>query len=253
MRPVQHGFVLLSAVASVAIAVWISAQLQVAPEAAAPEIRSEASRLEQLERRLRALESAAEADGAVAVRARDGATEVRDTDQEARLRAIESRLERVERRAAPSRASVGEAVSTEDGKPGRNPRLDAADAKRILASRSATIDEKVRAHERLRRVPDAYTPQMIQDLIRVAQTDPRPAVRAHVWTCFDGATRSQMLVEPLLHSMRFDADDKVRAEAAETLGNYRENPAVMQALELVVKHDKSGHVREKAGRSVPRR
>jgi HEAT repeat protein len=53
-------------------------------------------------------------------------------------------------------------------------------------------------------------------------------------------------VQPLLLSMQTDADAKVREEAAETLGDYLDQPGVQQALRTASGSDADPAVRRQA-------
>src|SRR5262245_40418769 len=115
-----------------------------------------------------------------------------------RIAALETRLSRIEFRrdepvpAEPEASEEERALQRE---------LAIQEAKRTLADPAATVAEKVAAHGALRRVPDAYTARMVQDLVRIGGQDPSPSVRADVWRFFDGASHLTELVPHLLHAL----------------------------------------------------
>ncbi len=119
-------------------------------------------------------------------------------------------------------------------------------------NRAGTVGDKVRAHERLRRVPDAYTPEMTKELIRIGLGDPSAKVRADVWRIFDGDSASKLLaiVPPLVQIVRNDVSGRVRSEACETLGNFANNAAALNALRFAARHDQDARVRIQATRSL---
>lgn len=119
-----------------------------------------------------------------------------------------------------------------------------------LADPAAGVAEKLAAHEALRRVADAYTPAMVADLVHIGTNEPDARMRADVWRFFDGSTHLPDLVPHLLAALEFDVDALVRDEASETLGNYADAPAVLEALRFAAEHDESQRVRTKAQRTL---
>ena len=94
---------------------------------------------------------------------------------------------------------------------------------------------------------------MVQELLRVAQTSSEAQVRADVYRFFDGASALPMLVPHLLQVLAHDPEESVRDEAAETLGNYQDDPVVVAALRSSAERDQSGRVRKKAHRTLDER
>ena len=121
-------------------------------------------------------------------------------------------------------------------------------AKETLMDPAATTEELLAAHEALRRIENAYTPQMVEDLVHLATNDPSGEVRADVWRFFDGATRLPELVPHLRNALSNDSDPRTRAEAAETLANYADDPDVLAALKYALENDPSPEVKRKLGR-----
>lgn len=246
MRP--NASLVLAIFASVAIAVPISLVLRQAPEPTPPfpqitpsvtqQLTSLAKRVERLEQAAATLHTSERIERAPI------ASPTPDT---AVVAALEQRLAQVERHspANPGHTLMRQALDRQQPNA-----TTAAEAQRVLADAAASVDDKVEAHQRLRRVANAYTPAMVQDLVRIAETDPRPVARANVWTWFDGATLLPELVRPLLRALAHDPDGAVRAEAAETLGNYLDNPAVLPALRQAAQDDADEPVRAKAQRTL---
>lgn len=216
-------------------------------------------RVVRLEEQLEQLEQLAEdAGGEVRVSPRtDAKTSASLREVQARLDELEAKLRKPGQRpvAKAPVASAKEPAPRVLGRvsfvPFSESRGAKAEAKRVILDPAADVVAKIQAHKSLRRVEGAYTPQMIQALIRIGQTHAVAERRANVWTFFDGSTRSDMLIAPLLYALRHDASDLVRAEAAETLGDYTESPAVREALKWHAANDNSKSVRDKARRSVP--
>lgn len=163
----------------------------------------------------------------------------------ARMAALERRLARIE--PGPSEVlALEEDLEREE----RQREQEILDAQRTLADPRATVAEKVEAHETLRRVADAYTSFMVADLVRIGANDPDPAVRSNIWCYFDGSSHLPELVPHLLHALSRDLEASVRNEAAETLGNYANDPAVLAALRYAAENDESSEVRQKAARTL---
>ena len=99
-------------------------------------------------------------------------------------------------------------------------------------------------------MPDAYTDEMVHELIRIGESESEASLRADVWRNFDGATNIPDLIKPLLHAVNYDGSDRVRAEAAETLGNYVNDPVVLETLRRIAENDPSVEVRRKALREL---
>jgi hypothetical protein len=125
-----------------------------------------------------------------------------------------------------------------------------ATATRIICDPRSKPGELVAAHEKLRFVPDAYTPAMVQALVAVGTTSPDSLTRSQIWANFDGASRFPQIVQPLLNALANDTSDHVRNEASETLGQYLDDPVVKKALENAAKSDSSQDVRDKAMRTL---
>jgi hypothetical protein len=208
------------------------------------------SRLQQMEARVDAL---AARPAEVRVPASGGPTpagpDLASLDQ--RLALLEAAASRTGRAtpAAQSRLPILPRAATAEVDPETKAAL-VRPAERTILDPIATVEEKLAAHERLRRVPDAYTAPMVQELLRIAAMSQQGQTRADVWRFFDGASKLPDLVPPLLHALANDADWIAREEAAETLGNYRDDPMVLGALRWAAEHDANERVRAKAQRTL---
>jgi hypothetical protein len=226
------------------------------PEPQTPAPAADAARIQELEARLARLEElaarpvAAPASAASEVpRWRDDADPRADphavtpTILAQRLLALERRLEESQGRAPdPERAA---APAPRDGQ------QPVAAARRTILDKAASADAKLEAHRQLRRVRDAYTPDMVDELVRIATLDPRGEVRAAVWTFFDGSSHLPQLVPTLLRALVHDVDSRVREEAAETIGNYvKDDLGVVSALRQAAESDADPRVRAKAKRTL---
>ncbi len=123
-------------------------------------------------------------------------------------------------------------------------------AEGVITDPTARSLAKVESQGTIRQVPDAYTDEMIEELIRIAESDSEASIRADVWRYFDGATNIPALIDPLLHAMDYDSSDRVRAEAVETLVNYISDPAVLEIFRHIAENDPSVDVRRKALREL---
>ena len=221
----------------------------VLPPATSPGIHELAARVDELEgeARRRSLHPALLSAGSTVPRAPvvdGGPREGEASELEERLAALERRFSALELLAA------GGALAADPGgglEPGES---FVRSAQMTLSDPAASKEEKVAAHQALRRVPDAYTPEMVDDLAHIGLDDPDPNVRADVWKNFDGSSTLPGLVPHLLRALRSDPNPGPRNEASETLGRYIEDPAVLQALQHAAEHDTSPHVRRKAKRTL---
>ena len=90
-------------------------------------------------------------------------------------------------------------------------------------------------------------------ILRIGTTNQDGGVRADVWRFFDGESSVPAIVNPLVRALQADPDARAREEAAETLGNYFDDPIVESALQLAVESDGSERVRNKAKRTLAAR
>lgn len=164
---------------------------------------------------------------------------------ESRLGAVEIALRRREAGAAPERVQRSAAEVAAE-------RIALVErARTTIVDPRASEADKLRAWGQLRGAgPDAWTPEVVAEMARIGLTSSDAAVRADVWRQASAPrARSDALVPPLLQALA-DAEARVRSEAAETLGRYREHGLVVQALEATAANDPDDDVRRQARRSL---
>jgi hypothetical protein len=132
----------------------------------------------------------------------------------------------------------------------REPPPDKDEAVRRILDPASDVAMKVRAHQELRGVPDAYSPAMVAELLKIGTMNPDGGVRAEVWCFFDGKSRLPAIVAPLVRALQADGDARAREEAADTLGSYLDDPIVEPALRHAADFDPSESVRAKAKRTL---
>jgi hypothetical protein len=246
----QKVSTLLTVLISVAVAVPTALLLQGSPdvvvrEGATPDDPARLARLAQLEKRIQEL---AEQGQTLRVPIHEGGEERAGLD---RIAALEKRVAALER----ARRGRREPASVPPRQPA-DPDLEARLRVVREQGRARVLDpklsdkEKVRAHEALRQVPDAYTPAMVQELVRIGTSHQDAHIRADVWRFFDGRSQIPALVPSLLQALVNDSSEEVRDEASETLGNYLKDPTVLFALRHAAQHDTSMRVRRKAIRTL---
>lgn len=256
-RPSAVLIVLASVAVSVVLTLTLLGSTQQVDETVAPSGSVDVARLKAIEDRLAALERRPAVLSGRPAELRAPAVTVPDEATREFLVGLEKRLAKLEssRRTDP-RDDLADLLLRVD-RNGRN--QEARDAERsrtielaqgVIADPTAAAEQKVQAHRSLRHVSDAYTPAMLREMIAIGMSDPNPEFRAHTWCFFDGATTDVSLVNPLLSALAHDKSGHVRSEAAETLGNYGTDPAVLQALEYAAKNDSDISVRRKAIRTL---
>lgn len=121
-----------------------------------------------------------------------------------------------------------------------------ADARAVVLNAALSNAERIDALRRLPlRSPEAYDDAIVAAAVEIATTSGNASVRSQVWLTMQGVGH-QYLIEPLLQSLAYDADDYVRRAAAITLGDFRDVPRVQAALARAQARDASGAVRESA-------
>jgi outer membrane murein-binding lipoprotein Lpp len=214
-----------------------------------PRVDALAASVQELQRRVAALEAQLAAPRAAVPPAPD------DGPAREQVAALERRLAALERPRAARPAMPQDVAAAAHGGVAQPPETKEDAARREAAQRTildpkASVKDKLAAHEQLRRVPDAYTPAMVQELLRIAAATDDGQERADVWRCFDGSSKLPALVQPLLRALASDPADIAREEAAETLGNYLDDPVVESALQWSAARDGAERVRAKAQRTL---
>lgn len=129
-------------------------------------------------------------------------------------------------------------------------RSPAASAETIMSA-VATEREKATSWGMLRgNAADYWTDSIVAEMVRIGLTSSDTQVRADVWRNAHAAHTHPLLLQPLLHTLSSDPDGSVRAEAAETLDLYLDEPGVRAALESAVASDPDADVRQKARASL---
>ena len=163
-------------------------------------------------------------------------------EQAKRIDDLDARVRRLEQVAA------AQPLGHEDPRLAHVPHKD--EAVRVILDPASDVAQKMKAHEALRSVPDAYSPAMVAELLRIGTTNPDGAVRAQVWCFLDGQSKLSAIVAPLVRTLQADGDARAREEAADTLGSYLDDPIVEPALRQAANGDASERVRAKAARTL---
>jgi len=206
-------------------------------------------RVAELERRIAALENRP-ATGQPADSTREPAPP--QTDWAPRIQQLEQRLTRLEARAEkviePFEEAQKRLLARRETEAASLPELRAR-----ATDPSLSAEERLQALRQLRsnRSKNARSGEVAQAMVLLAQTSPDPKVRADVWRQMSGAD-DPYLIPHLIQALRTDVDAKVREEAAETLGDFRDRPEARAALEHAKQFDKHDDVREQALRSLGR-
>jgi len=259
-----------SAVSLFALVVAIGAVVLVllrepVPAAVAHDATADESGIDDLDRRLVDIESdLARLAGEIA-----SLREARSSGREpvsavaSRAGPLEERLETLEKLVAKDRAASQELLSSGSaetitgrklGVRRREPDLDASI--RTARDPAAAESDRLESFRRLRgsKLPggtDARL-QVLAPMVELGETSYASRHRAEVWRQFSGLG-DPSLVTPLLNALRHDRSARVREEAAETLGDYVDDPAVREALEFAAGNDESYDVRAKANASLARK
>ena len=252
-RVATAALVVASVTISVPLALWLGDtddERPLAPAPHDPRVGELIERLDALESRFEDLEQMRSV-GVVDASPRDsgtrsdrrpvGSERTIDTSVLARMEQRLARLERFQPPAEPAKETPPKARWVDQ---------PVELAKHTIVDPRASVQDKLDAMMRLRRVEDAYTPAMANEMVRLGQTHASPEVRAQVWALFDSSSHLPQLVGPLLNALQYDQAAEVRNEASETLGNYADDPVVLRAIEWAAEHDEAEEVRRKASRTV---
>lgn len=246
---------------SCALSAWILLHAgSPAPDLHAPDI-------DQLERRVRALEEALDDRAAFPpaplMEASAPTGERTPAGLDERLRELEARVggiggpgeseatddDSVDP-AAQAASATEEAKKTKPDRPKRGTPEHLAWARhRVLDPALTSMERSDALGEIQKHGADGYSDEVVQAMIVLGQTDEDPKVRANVWRQFDGA-RNGRLANALVHALGSDRDADVRREAAEALDNLRDDPSVRAALEQAAQQDSDERVRWEALRSL---
>ena len=116
---------------------------------------------------------------------------------------------------------------------------------------AASEDDKRRAWGQLRSAADElWDDAIVNEAIRIGTTSADASIRADIWRQADANAKSPLLMRPMIQAVLYDDAPEVREEAAETLANYRDDPAVAAALEQAAQNDAEEDVRRQAESSL---
>lgn len=152
-----------------------------------------------------------------------------------RLSALESALAHIEQRLG----SLSSNLRPQDASSGRPvehgpERLAEEESRQIITDPSASESDKLKAWASLRFTADAYTDEVVAQMVLIGLNAVDPVVRADVWRQADGSTKHEGLVPALLQALQVDPVDSVREEAAETLVEYVDRPHVLATIQQML-------------------
>lgn len=113
----------------------------------------------------------------------------------------------------------------------------------------ALPDERVKALLKLRMTRDGRSEEVVRSILELLHAAPDPELRADILRHLKKAV-PLLFKDSILKVLTSDPSEKVREEAAETLGPLGTDPAVRAALENASKNDPSEKVRKQAERSL---
>lgn len=121
--------------------------------------------------------------------------------------------------------------------------------RRRALDRSLAEDERILALQKLRFLPSGIDADVIQGMTaffrETAQASTRDSLLRELHN-----TRTDEVKALFLEALRSDADEKVRVRAAGDIDTWRDDPAVVQALESARDGDSSEAVRKRAARTL---
>lgn len=173
--------------------------------------------------------------------------------------AVDELLQEARARAAEREAAAAAEAQREFERQERR-RLDALASKERIATRQneildprRTAEQKLQAWRDLRHRENAWNDAVVASMVDIGLRSDDPKIRADVWRQADARTQHDALVPALLQALRADAVAGVREEAAETLVEYRDRPAVAAAIDGLLANETNAGVRRylervKAGR-----
>jgi RNA polymerase sigma-70 factor (ECF subfamily) len=210
-----------------------------APAPAVPPVVDE--RMGGLERRVEALE-ASPARGSAAAAGAGGNGEAPGTAQ-APAETPEQRSER-ERKAQEGHDALVKAK-----KAMQELQSTVEELRRRALDRSLSDEERILALQKLRFMGNGINDEVIRGMTAFFRETTLAGTRDAILRELHNR-KSDEVKALFLEALRGDPDEKVRARAAEDIDTYRDDPAVVQALESAVSGDASEEVRRRAARTL---
>ena len=165
-----------------------------------------------------------------------------DESLEARLR----RLERIEAERQEAREVERAEDEARDAERRERELERAREAQALILDPLSADPLKVQAWLELRRADDGWNDDIVAEMIRSGTTATDAELREEIWAGADARNRDTALVAPMLHALASDPAAGVREEAADSLGNYLDEPGVRAALQVAAESDPDQDVREEA-------
>jgi hypothetical protein len=135
-----------------------------------------------------------------------------------------------------------------DALPGGNtsaePPADVAQARQAALNVNASAEERLAALRTLR-TADARSSEIVQAMLQLQANSQDPAVRADIFRQLSGV-KDATLKPPLINALLKDAHPKVREEAAETMAPFLADPYIRSALASAAQNDIDEKVKAQA-------
>lgn len=175
------------------------------------------------------------------------------------MHALATRLDRLERTVAelqnqrraagPDDGRLAElrAQRTEETEADRQRRIQ--NHQNTILDPSTTEAQKLEAWSGLRHHEDSWNDAVVAQMVHLGLTSADPKVRADVWRQADARSQHEALVPALLQALRADADANAREEAAETIVEYADRPAVIASLDQLLATEQNEGVRRYLARA----
>ena len=138
-----------------------------------------------------------------------------------RLSALESASAHIEKRigALPSNLRPQNASSGRPVEHGPE-RLGGEQCRQVMNDPSASEPDKLKAWASLRFTADAYTDDVVAQMVSMGFNAFAPGVRAHVWRQTDGSTKHEGLAPALLLALQLDPVDSAQVLAISSARLY---------------------------------
>jgi hypothetical protein len=131
-----------------------------------------------------------------------------------------------------------------NGNPSAAPPPDVAQARQAALNVNASAEERLAALRTLR-TADARSSEVVEAMLRLQANSQDPAVRADIFRQLSGV-KDATLKPPLINALLKDAHPKVREEAAETMAPFLTDPYIRSALTSAAQNDTDEKVKAQA-------